>query len=159
MSTNAIHAPDAAPVAASTTVGAVTLTVSDLARARDFYERVLGLVAVDPAGDNTREVALGAPDGRRLVALREDRGAPPRDARSPGLFHLALLLPTRRDLADTLLRLAHARHPLSGASDHLVSEALYLSDPDGNGIELYVDASDVWKREPQRVAFAEPMEL
>jgi catechol 2,3-dioxygenase len=141
MSIDAAHPRDANPIAASTTLGAVTLTVSDLSRARDFYERVLGLVAIDPSGHGTREgeVALGTADGRPLVGLRGDRSALARDPRAPGLFHLALLYPTRGDLADALLRLAQARWPLSGASDHLVGEALYLSDPDGNGIELYRD--------------------
>ncbi len=73
------------------------------------------------------------------MALREDRSAPPRDPRATGLFHLAVLLPSRLDLAHALRRLAESRWPLDGASDHLVSEALYLSDPDGNGIEIYRD--------------------
>jgi catechol 2,3-dioxygenase len=151
MSIDAVPPRDASRIASSTTVGAVTLTVSDLARARDFYERVLGLVVLDPAGDGTPDgaVALGASNRRRLVGLREDRLATARDPRAPGLFHLALLLPTRRDLADALLRLAHSRWPLSGASDHLVSEALYLNDPDGNGIELYRDRPrSQWPHDP-----------
>ena len=74
-----------------------------------------------------------------LVTLREDRSASPRDPRQTGLFHLAVLLPSRLDLAYALQRLAGSRWPLDGASDHLVSEALYLADPDGNGIEIYRD--------------------
>ena len=74
-----------------------------------------------------------------LVRLHGDTSAPALERHATGLFHLAILVPNRRALAEALLRLAHARWPLDGASDHLVSEALYLSDPDGNGIEIYRD--------------------
>ena len=121
---------------AATTVGTVALTVSDLGRVRDFYERVVGLQAQERADGS---VALGATGGPTLVTLHADASAPVRGGRAPGLFHLAIVLPTRADLADALLRVAAARWPLNGASDHRVSEALYLSDPEGNGIELYHD--------------------
>jgi catechol 2,3-dioxygenase len=114
-----------------TDIGAVSLTVSDLERSRQFYERVTGLV---PAGDG----ALGAP-GRSFLELHGDSSAPPLDRRATGLFHFAILVPSREELARSLRRIAEARWPLDGASDHLVSEALYLSDPDGNGIEIYRD--------------------
>jgi catechol 2,3-dioxygenase len=119
-----------------TSMGTVSLTVADLARSRDFYERVTGLVARD-AEDGT--VRLGPPGGPALVSLHGDSTAAALDRRRTGLFHLAILLPSRRDLAAALVRLAKTRWPLDGASDHLVSEALYLSDPDGNGIEIYRD--------------------
>lgn len=119
----------------STTVGRVTLTVRDLAGVRDFYERVVGLREIE-AG--TGKVVLGA-DARPLVELVEDLAAPPRPPRTTGLFHLALLVPDRAELARSLQRLIETRWPLAGASDHLVSEALYLSDPEGNGIEIYRD--------------------
>jgi len=115
----------------------VRLTVSDLRRARAFYEEVLGLVARDVDGNRA---SFGAsPSGEPLVEVLADASAAPLDRRATGLYHLAILLPSRRDLAHALLRLARSRWPLDGASDHLVSEALYLSDPDGNGIELYRD--------------------
>jgi catechol 2,3-dioxygenase len=117
-------------------MGTVRLTVSDLSRSRAFYEESLGLTA-RPDGDG--EVGLGVGDERALVVMREDRLAAPRDPRATGLFHLAVLLPSRLDLAHALRRLAESGWPLDGASDHLVSEALYLSDPDGNGIEIYRD--------------------
>jgi catechol 2,3-dioxygenase len=127
-----------------TTMGAVRLTVSDLERSRAFYERALGLRAAD-LDDGT--LALRAGDGRALVELLGDSSAPPLDPRATGLFHLAVLVPSRRDLAFALARLAAARWPLDGASDHLVSEALYLSDPDGNGIEIYRDRPrEQWRR-------------
>ena len=123
-------------IAAGTTVGTVALTVSDLDRSRAFYETVLGLTAheLDDGG-----LALGVADEPALVRLRGDSAAPPLHPRATGLFHLAVLTPSRRELAYALARLARSRWPLSGASDHLVSEALYLNDPDGNGIEIYSD--------------------
>ncbi len=123
-------------IAAATTVGTVALTVSDLDRSRAFYETALGLGAREHADG---VVALGVGDEPALVTLRGDAGAPALNPRATGLFHLALLTPSRRELAYALARLAGARWPLSGASDHLVSEALYLNDPDGNGIEIYRD--------------------
>jgi catechol 2,3-dioxygenase len=140
----ATHTPT--PVGASidpaTALGAVALNVADIARSRAFYERAIGLVGSDRE-DGT--VAFGVPGGAALVELRGDRSAPALDRRATGLFHLAILLPSRRDLALALGRLASARWPLDGASDHLVSEALYLSDPDGNGIEIYRDRPrDEW---------------
>ena len=119
-----------------TGMGAVSLTVSDLPRSQAFYERAIGL------GAREREdggVGLGSDGSDDLVRLYGDAGAPRLDRRATGLFHLAILLPQRRDLAVAIVRLAEARWPLDGASDHLVSEALYLSDPDGNGIEIYRD--------------------
>jgi catechol 2,3-dioxygenase len=119
-----------------TEIGQVHLTVSDLERSRRFYEDVLGMRSSETA-DGT--LALGAATGPPLLQLTADPGAPARNPRLTGLFHFAVLLPTRVDLAGALLRLARRRWPLSGASDHLVSEALYLDDPDGNGIEIYRD--------------------
>lgn len=120
---------------ADTRLGAIRLRAADIERLRDFYETTIGLRTLGNAGGL---VSLGV-DGAPLVELVADPDAPPRPSRSTGLFHLALLLPTRADLARTLRRVAGSGWPLSGASDHLVSEALYLSDPEGNGIELYRD--------------------
>jgi catechol 2,3-dioxygenase len=119
-----------------TTMGAVRLTVSDLGRSTTFYEQAMGL---RPTDLDDGAVALSAPDGSPLVELTGDSSAPRLDRRATGLFHLAVLVPSRRDLAFALARLIGIRWPLDGASDHLVSEALYLSDPDGNGIEIYRD--------------------
>jgi catechol 2,3-dioxygenase len=120
----------------ATSVGTVRLTVTDLDRSRGFYERAIGLRSTEL---DDRTLALGAAGERPLIELRGDSAAPHLNRRAPGLYHLAILVPTRLDLAFALARLAEARHPLDGASDHLVSEALYLSDPDGNGIEIYRD--------------------
>jgi catechol 2,3-dioxygenase len=130
------RAQPAAPIHPDTSMGTVRLTVSDLARSRAFYEEAIGLRASD-LQDGT--VALGVPGERPVVELRGDNSASTLDRRATGLYHLAILLPSRLDLGFALARLANARWPLDGASDHLVSEALYLSDPDGNGIEIYRD--------------------
>jgi catechol 2,3-dioxygenase len=124
------------PIDPSLRIASVTLAVSDLARSVDFYERMLGLPAISREQD---EALLGADRAHpllRLTRLDDPRAA---EARSTGLFHVALLHPTRGDLAATVLRLAHQGWPIDGASDHGVSEALYLSDPDGLGLEIYVD--------------------
>jgi catechol 2,3-dioxygenase len=118
-----------------TSMGAVRLTVSDVDRARDFYREAIGLTEL-PSDEDV--VSLGTEE-RPIVELVGDPGAPPRPRRTSGLFHLAILVPGRPDLARALQRVAESGWHLSGASDHLVSEALYLSDPEGNGIELYRD--------------------
>jgi catechol 2,3-dioxygenase len=125
----------------ATTVGTVRLTVSDLVRSREFYEHALGLRAseLDDGALGLRASSDSDGASELLIELHGDAAARRLDRRATGLFHLALLFPSRRDLAFALARLAQARWPLDGASDHLVSEALYLSDPDGNGIELYRD--------------------
>jgi len=128
---------------ADTRLGAIRLRAVDVDRLRDFYETTVGLVLLDGEDGVT---TLGA-DGTPLVELVSDPQALPRASRSTGLFHLALLVPTRADLARTLRRVAASGWSLSGASDHLVSEALYLSDPEGNGIELYRDRPrEEWPR-------------
>ena len=121
---------------ADTRLGSITLRTGDVERLRAFYEESLGLRPTREGGDGV--VTLGA-DGAPLVELVHDPDAPPRPPRSTGLFHLALLVPTRADLARALRRVVGSGWRLTGASDHLVSEALYLADPEGNGIELYRD--------------------
>jgi catechol 2,3-dioxygenase len=131
------------PIDPQTEVGAVRLAVADLDRARRFYERVIGLALIE---SSEREARLGA-DGVALLELIADPGGAPRPRGTTGLFHLAVLLPDRPELARALRRLADSRWPLAGASDHLVSEALYLGDPEGNGIELYRDRPrEEWRR-------------
>jgi catechol 2,3-dioxygenase len=127
--------PEATTIDPRTTVGTVRLVVADIAGTGRFYQRVLGLRELRCDGDS---VALGV-DGAALVELTGRPDAPPRPARSTGLFHLAILVPGRPELARALHRMIGAGWRLSGASDHLVSEALYLRDPEGNGIEIYRD--------------------
>jgi catechol 2,3-dioxygenase len=136
-------------IAPDTTVGAVHLTVADLDRSLRWYARALGL-------EPTRErngggvAALGA-GGDDLLVLHEEPGALP-VAHHTGLYHYALLVPTRSDLARWLARVAQDRIPLTGLSDHIVSEAIYLRDPDGHGIEIYRDRPrEQWIRDGDEV--------
>jgi len=133
-----------APLDPRLRMGAVHLAVSDLGRSVDFYARVLGLRVVSSGQEGA---TLGAGSEHTLVELTRLTHPSPAPPASTGLFHLALLHPDRRALADTLKRIVAARWPLSGASDHGVSEALYLTDPDGLGIEVYVDRPrEQWAR-------------
>src|SRR6476469_5335442 len=128
-------------IPAGTTMGAVRLAAAHLDRMRDFYRDAIGLTEREPDDGVTR---LGAGD-QPMVELVSEPSAQPRQFGTSGLFHLAILVPSRADLARALQRVADAGWRLSGASDHLVSEALYLSDPEGNGIELYSDRPrDQW---------------
>jgi catechol 2,3-dioxygenase len=136
----------------ATRMGVVRLTVADLGRSRAFYERTIGLRAFELADG---ALALGPSADEPLIELHGDSNAPPLNRGATGLFHLAILLPSRRELALALARLAQTRWPLDGASDHLVSEALYLSDPDGNGIEIYRDRPrDEWRHTDGQLAMA-----
>jgi catechol 2,3-dioxygenase len=128
-------------------IGGVQLAVSDLPRSVDFYERVLGL-QLHSADDGVARLGGADPEhpALELLALADPVPAP---AHSTGLFHVAWLHPSRAALAATVRRIAGAGWPIEGASDHGVSEALYLSDPDGLGIEIYADRpSAEWQRPP-----------
>jgi catechol 2,3-dioxygenase len=133
------HVHPAAPAAKGTRVGHVHLKVADIERALGFYRDVLGLRIRQRWGDSA--VFLAVDDYHHDIALNtwESRGGQPPAPGTTGLFHLALLYPNRPALADALRRLIVAGIPLEGAADHGVSEALYLRDPDGNGVELYRD--------------------
>lgn len=139
----------------------VVLRVADVPRATAFYGDVLGLQRIREDGDGA---ALSAPGGDKpLLVLRRSsmQGAAPTG--TTGLFHTAIRWPTRAGLGEVLHRVAEARKPLSGASDHGVSEALYLNDPDGNGVELYWDRPrDAWPAAAagERVAmFTKPLDV
>jgi catechol 2,3-dioxygenase len=122
-----------------THVGRVRLTVVDLDREREFYERAIGVRVLDDQGDDDGSTLRLGADRTAVVELIGDPDAPPRRRGTTGLFHLAILVPSRADLSGALRRVVDAGGPLAGASDHLVSEALYLADPEGNGIEIYRD--------------------
>lgn len=116
-------------------IGTVTLTVRDLTRSADFYAHALGLAKL--ASDGT-EATMGAGD-RALVRLIADPAARQRSPREAGLFHTAILLPDRAALGAWVHHASATRLPVQGASDHKVSEAIYFADPEGNGIEIYID--------------------
>jgi catechol 2,3-dioxygenase len=141
-----------------TSVGPVSLRVRDLDGTRGFYERVVGLRTLDRDGPVT---TLGGENGRPLVELVSDPDAPPRPRGTTGLFHLAILVRDRVELARSLARVIEAGGRLDGASDHLVSEALYLADPEGNGIEVYRDRPrDQWRRHGDELRMATlPLDL
>jgi catechol 2,3-dioxygenase len=138
-------------------VGSVELTVRDLDRSVDFYDHTIGMEVLARDGGEAR---LGAA-GEALLVLHGDPVAPPRPPRSTGLFHFAILVPSRSELSRSLIRLAERRWPLTGAADHLVSEALYLADPDGIGIEIYRDRPRAeWPRDDGRLRMATlPLDL
>ena len=139
-------------------IGSVSITVRDLERSIAFYRDVLGF----RVGKRTDvEAALSADGVRTLVELFERADAVPRPRRCAGLFHFAILVPNRTALGRSLRRLVEQNWPLSGVADHLVSEALYLNDPDGLGIEIYRDRPrETWKRVGGQIAMAtDPLDL
>ena len=137
----ATGAPASAEISARTSMGPVHLTVSDLERSLAFYRETLGLAVL---GRDDGRASLGAGE-RELLVLVEEPGARPAYGHT-GLYHFALLLPERAHLATWLAHVARERVPLAGLSDHFVSEAIYLSDPDGHGIEVYWDRPrEVWQ--------------
>jgi catechol 2,3-dioxygenase len=136
----------------ATGVGPVALTVADLDRSEQFYRDIIGFKTLGRDGTTATLTADGTTP---LLTLTGQPGARRRPQRTTGLYHFAILTPSRADLAHALRRLAEARWPLSGASDHLVSEALYLDDPDGNGIEIYRDRPrEDWPRQNGQIQMA-----
>jgi catechol 2,3-dioxygenase len=142
-----------ATLPAETRMGAVELTVSDLERSLDYYLRSIGL-GIGEQGDG--RASLGGDS--ELLVLHEVPGAQPAP-RNTGLFHFALLVPERRDLAAWLAHAIREQVPMTGVSDHFVSEALYLRDPDGHGIEIYADRPrELWEGQVARMT-TEPLDL
>jgi catechol 2,3-dioxygenase len=140
--------PQASPVAAGTRIGHVHLKVADIQRALDFYCGVLGFELQQRYGSQAAFISAGGYHHHIGLNTWESAGGPPPPPGTTGLYHVAILYPTRADLADALKRLIANRIPLDGASDHGVSEALYLRDPDQNGVELYRDRPEAeWPRD------------
>ncbi len=129
----------AAPINPGVRIGHVHLKVADIDRALNFYCGVLGFELTQRIGPQAAFISAGGYHHHIGLNTWESRGGPPPPAGSTGLYHLAILYPTRAELADALRRLIEAKISLEGASDHGVSEALYLRDPDDNGVELYWD--------------------
>ena len=146
------------PLPADAHIGSVSLTVSDLDRSMSFYRDVLGFQALPREGATA---FLSANSDRVLIELHERRDAVAKPRRSTGLFHFAILVPSRAALGRSLRRLSDQQWPLSGVADHLVSEALYLNDPDGLGIEIYRDRPrDTWRSANGELAMAtDPLDV
>ena len=126
-------------VPSQTRIGHIHLKVSDLERALGFYQELLGFQLMQQYGTQAAFISAGGYHHHIGLNTWYSKDAPPAAVKAAGLFHTAILYPTRKDLAAILQRLIDARYPLTGASDHGVSEALYLDDPDQNGVELYWD--------------------
>lgn len=124
-----------------TQIGHVHLKVSDLDRALDFYCGLLGFEITARYGEEAAFISAGGYHHHIGLNVWFSKGAEPAPRKHPGLFHTAILFPQRKDLARALKRLMDHNYPLTGASDHGVSEAIYLNDPDQNGVELYWDRS------------------
>ena len=140
-------APPPRPIDPGVDIGHVHLKVADLERSLDFYCGVLGFELMQRFGAEAAFISAGGYHHHIGLNTWQSRGGSPPPPGTTGLFHVAIRYPTRAALADALRRLVEARVPLEGASDHGVSEALYLADPDGNGIELYWDRPrEEWPR-------------
>lgn len=135
------------PIDPRVRIGHVHLKVADLERAIGFYCGVLGFELMQRYGREAAFVSAGGYHHQIGLNTWESKGGSPPPAGTTGLYHVAILYPTRAALADALRRLVDAKVPLEGASDHGTSEALYLRDPDGNGLELYWDRpKESWPR-------------
>lgn len=136
-------------VPAQTRIGHVHLKVSDLERSLEFYCGLLGFELTMRYGAQAAFISAGGYHHHIGLNTWHSKGASPAPVRSAGLYHTAILYPTRRDLAVIYKRLLDAGYPLTGAADHGVSEALYLDDPDRNGVELYWDRpKEQWPSTP-----------
>ena len=137
-------------IPSGTRIGHIHLKVSDLERSLKFYRDLLGFEVQQYYGDNAVFISAGGYHHHIGLNTWHSRNAGPAPVRAAGLFHTAILYPTRKDLAVVLRRLIGANYPLTGAADHGVSEAIYLDDPDRNGVELYWDKPEAqWPRDAE----------
>jgi catechol 2,3-dioxygenase len=135
-------------VPAGTRIGHVHLKVANLERSLGFYRDLLGFEVQQLFGDSAAFISAGGYHHHIGLNTWHSKGAPPAPVKAAGLYHTAILYPTRKDLAIVLKRLIETKYPLTGASDHGVSEAIYLDDPDNNGVEIYWDKPrEQWPRD------------
>lgn len=140
---------DTYKIPVQTHIGHVHLKVADLERSLKFYRDLLGFEVTTMYGSQAAFISAGGYHHHIGLNTWHSEGLPPAPVHSVGLYHTAIVYPTRKDLATIYDRLIQANYPLTGASDHGVSEALYLNDPDGNGVELYWDRpKDEWQYNP-----------
>ncbi len=135
-------------IPAQTRIGHVHLKVSDIERSLHFYCDLLGFELITKFGKEAAFISAGGYHHHIGLNTWHSKGAPPAPVHGVGLYHTAIVYPTRKDLAKIYERIGKAHYPLTGASDHGVSEALYLNDPDNNGVELYWDRpKENWPRQ------------
>jgi catechol 2,3-dioxygenase len=154
--------PRGAPIDPGVDIGHVHLKVADIDRSLDFYCGVLGFELTTRMGDEAAFISAGGYHHHIGLNTWESSGAPPPPRGSTGLYHAAIRYPSRRALADALRRLGEAGIEINGASDHGVSEALYLTDPDGIGLELYWDRpEESWPRtsDGEVTMYSRPLDL
>lgn len=147
---------------APTRIGHVHLKVSNIQRSLDFYCGLLGFELITTYGDQAVFIAAGGYHHHIGLNTWHSKDAPPAAIRGVGLYHTAILYPTRKDLAGIYSRLRKANYPFTGAADHGVSEALYLNDPDNNGVELYWDRpKESWPKKPDGTIdmYTRPLDL
>ena len=136
-------------IPAQTRIGHVHLKVANLERSLKFYRDLLGFELTMMYGDQAAFISAGGYHHHIGLNTWHSKDAPPSSSHGVGLYHTAIVYPTRKDLAIIYNRLRKAHYPLTGASDHGVSEAIYLNDPDNNGVELYWDKpKELWPRNP-----------
>ncbi len=134
----------------ATVIGHVHLKVTDLPRALDFYCGLLGFELIAKMGEDAAFISAGGYHHHIGLNTWYSKNGPPAPRNSPGLFHTAIRYPSRKDLANIWKRIHEARYPVTGFADHGVSEAIYLNDPDQNGVELYWDRPrEAWPRDPR----------
>ena len=149
-------------IPAQTRIGHIHLKVSDLQRALDFYVELLGFEIMQRYSDSAAFISAGGYHHHIGLNTWWSKGGPPAPKRSAGLFHTAIVYPTRKDLAVIYNRLLEANYPLTGTADHGVSQALYLDDPDQNGVELYWDRpQSAWPKseDGQLEMYTRPLDL
>ena len=135
-------------IPAGTRIGHIHLKVADLERSLEFYRDLLGFEVQQYYGESAAFISAGGYHHHIGLNTWHSKGAGPAPVNTAGLYHTAILYPTRKDLAVALRKLVEANYPLTGASDHGVSEAIYLNDPDKNGVELYWDRpEEEWPRD------------
>lgn len=149
-------------IPAGTRIGHIHLKVADIERALKFYRDLLGFEVQQYYGDSAVFVSAGGYHHHIGLNTWHSKNAGPAPINTAGLYHTAILFPTRKDLAKALKRLIEANYPLTGASDHGVSEAIYLNDPDRNGVELYWDRpKEQWPKDEKGnlMMVTEPLDL
>ncbi|SHG08127.1 catechol 2,3-dioxygenase [Arenibacter palladensis] len=149
-------------IPAQARIGHVHLKVADLERSLDFYCNLLGFEVTTMYGSQAAFISAGGYHHHIGLNTWHSKGLSPASPNSVGLFHTAIVYPTRKDLAKIYLRLLKEEYPLTGASDHGVSEAIYLDDPDKNGVELYWDRpKSLWTYGPDGslTMFTKPLDM